>query len=200
MRLLNFISVVLHPIVLPTVVVLCFFFSVPIIYPKSQRLTILALVFITTYLIPILFVFLFRRLGVLTSYDKISLNERKLPVLTMLFVFYLMGKAFYTVPNLRDLGTLFYSSASALCFIYIVSFLNVKASLHLVAMGIATGFFLHLNSYYSKSFLGLIIVFILLSGFLASSLLYLRSQHPKEIYVGFFIGLLAPLLFSSFLQ
>lgn len=200
MRILRFIPVLLHPIVLPTLVVLCFFFSVPILYASSQKLTILCFVFIATYLIPILFVFLFKRLGVLTSYDKISLSERKLPVLIMLVVFFVMGKAFYAVPNLRDLGTLFYGSAAALCCIYIISFLGVKGSLHLVSMGIATGFFLHLHDYYAKSFLGLIIASILLSGFLGSALLYLKTHQQKEIYIGYFVGLLAPLLVSGFLQ
>lgn len=199
MRILRFISVLLHPIVIPTLVTLCYFLMVPIYFASEQKLAIITLIFLTTYLIPVLFVFLFKRLGVLTNYDRISLSERKLPVLVMLVLFFMIGRTLFVIPNFRDLGTLYYSSSAALAFIYFLSFFRIKASLHLVAMGIAVGFFLYLNSYYSRSLLILIVLSILLSGFVSSALLYLKTYKEEEIYVGFFIGILAPLLFSNFL-
>lgn len=199
MRLLRFIAVLLHPFVIPTLVTLCYFLMVPIYFASEQKLAIITLIFLTTYLIPVLFVFLFKRLGVLTNYDQTSLNERKLPVLVMLVLFFMIGKTLFVIPNFRDLGALYYSSAAALAFAYFLSFFRIKVSLRLVAMGIAVGFFLHLNSYYSRSFLILIVLSILLSGFLSSALLYLKAENQKEIYFGFFIGIFASLLFSNFL-
>ena len=199
MRFLRFISIILHPIVLPTLVTMIYFLMIPISFSSDQKLTIIGLIFISTYLVPILFIFLFRRLGVITNHDKISLNERKLPVLFMLVLFYMIGKTLYAIPNLRDLGALFFASSGSLVTIYVLSFFKLRTSLHLVAMGITTGFFLSLNSYYSRSFLVLIVVSLLLAGFLGSALLYLRNNSERELYLGFFIGMFAPLIFSSYL-
>ena len=199
MRFIRFITAILHPIVIPTVVTLVYFLTIPIQFNQEYQLMIISLVFVTTYVIPTLFIFLFRRLGILTSYDKISLRDRKLPVLVMLVLFYLIGKTLFSIPNFRDLGGLFYSSSMALALLYFIYLLHIKASLHLMALGVAVGFFLHLNSHYSISFLEVIILGIILSGFVGSALLYLKYHKEKEIYIGFFIGLLSPVVISNFL-
>lgn len=126
MRLLRFIAVLLHPIVIPTLVTLCYFLMVPIYFASEQKLAVITLIFLTTYLIPVLFVFLFKRLGVLTNYNRISLNERKSPVLVMLVLFFMIGKTLFVIPNFRDLGALYYSSAAALAFVYFLSFFELK--------------------------------------------------------------------------
>lgn len=102
-------------------------------------------------------------------------------------------------PNLRDLGLLFYATAIGLLIIYVLFFFKIKASIHLLSLGITAGFFMVLGSNYSESYLIVIMIIFLLSGLLASARLHLKVHTNKEIYIGFFIGILSPILLNYFL-
>jgi hypothetical protein len=181
----------LHPIVIPTIGVMLYFLLIPNNLTSKQKLMVLSLVFIVTYLIPLLLIVLFKKLRFIKSYKIESIKERKLPVALMVFLFYLLGTTINNVANLRDLGLLFYATSLALFIIYVLFFFRIKASVHLLSLGIFTGFFMILSNIHSKSFLIVIIILFLLAGVLATARLALKAHTSKEIYVGFFIGLLS---------
>ena len=112
----------------------------------------------------------------------------------MIILFYLLGNTFDHTPNLSDLGLLFYSTSIGLAAIYILFIFNFKTSIHLLSLGVSIGFFLVLSTIYTKDFTVVIIIGLILSGILASSRLYLKAHTPKEIYLGFFLGFIAPII------
>lgn len=191
MQFYKYISTILHPIVIPTIGVMLYFLLIPNNLTSKQKLMVLSLVFIVTYLIPLLLIVLFKKLRFIKSYKIESIKERKLPVALMVFLFYLLGTTINNVANLRDLGLLFYATSLALFIIYVLFFFRIKASVHLLSLGIFTGFFMILSNIHSKSFLIVIIILFLLAGVLATARLALKAHTSKEIYVGFFIGLLS---------
>jgi hypothetical protein len=195
-RFYKFISTILHPIVIPTIGVMLYFILTTNHFLSDQKFTILSLVFIITYLIPLLILILFKRLNIIKTYKTESIKERKLPVALMVVLFYLLGNTMNKIANFRDLGLLFYASSIGLLCIYILFFFKIKGSIHLLSLGISAGFFMAMSSNYSQSYLIIIITIFILSGLLASARLHLKAHSNTEVYIGFFIGILAPLLIN----
>tara|TARA_B110000967_G_scaffold168580_1_gene177596 strand:+ start:9630 stop:10220 length:591 start_codon:yes stop_codon:yes gene_type:complete len=195
-RFYKFISTTLHPIVLPTIVVMLYFLLSPGNFSSYKKLTILSLIFTVTYLIPLLILILFKKLRIIKNYQTDSIKERKLPIAFMIVIFYLLGN---TIDNIGSLRVLFYGTSLGLILIYLLFFFKIKASIHLLSLGISVGFFMIMSSIYSQPYIVLTIIFFLISGVLASARLHLKAHTSREVYIGFFIGLIAPLLVSFIL-
>lgn len=166
---------------------------------SDQKFTVLSVVFIFTYLVPLFILIIFKHLKIIKTYQTKSIKERKLPVLLMVILFYLLGNTMNNTPNLRDLGLLFYATSIGLLFIYTLFYFKIKASIHLMSLGISAGFFLALSNNYSKSYLLAIIVIFILSGLLATARLKLKAHTNKEVYIGFFTGLILPIIINFYL-
>jgi hypothetical protein len=192
-RFYKFISVILHPIVIPTIGVMLYFLLIPNTFISNQKLTILSLIFLVTYLIPLLILVFLKKLKIIESYQTESIKDRKLPLALMITLFYLLGNTINTIANLKDLGLLFYATSLGLFLIYMLFYFKIRASIHLFSMGIPIGFFMILSSLYSQSFLIVIILLFLVAGLLASARLHLKAHTNKEIYIGFFTGILSSL-------
>ncbi len=194
MKFYKYLSVILHPIVIPTIGILLYFLLIPNNLGSRQELGVLGLIFATTYLIPLFILILFKKLKLIKSFNVTTIKERKIPVAMMIVLFYLLGNTLYNVPNLRDIGLLFYATTCGLVFIYILFSFQIKTSIHLLSLGIFTGFFIVLGIIYSKSFIAVIVIAILLSGLLATSRLNLKAHSTKEIYLGYFLGFISPFI------
>ena len=193
MQIHKVISTILHPIVVPTIGVMLYFLIIPNNLRSNHKLTILGLIFVVTYLIPLVILIIFKKINIIKSYKTESIKERKLPVAIMITLFYLLGNTLNKTSSLTDLSLLFYATSFGLFIIYLLFNFNIKASIHLLSLGISIGFFMVLSSIYNQNFAILIIVLILLSGVLASARLHLEAHTNKEIYIGFFIGVLSNL-------
>ncbi|MGB0891044.1 MAG: hypothetical protein ACPGUU_01740 [Flavobacteriaceae bacterium] len=189
MRWHKFISVLLHPVVLPTIGVLLYFVLIPISLERVQQYAVLSIVFVATYLIPVLLLFFLKSLKLIHNFQVHSIKERKIPLALMIFIFYALATVFSRLHQIRDLSILFYGTAFSLFFVYLLFIIKLKSSLHLLSMGSAVGFILVLTVLYSITTLPIIAIMVLLSGLLASSRLHLKAHTTKEIYVGFFIGI-----------
>ena len=192
MRFYKIISTILHPIVIPTIGVMLYFLLIPNSLLQNQKLTILSLVFGVSYIIPLLILIFLKKTKIIKSYQPKSIRERKMPIALMTIVFYLFGNSLNNIANLRDLGLLFYATSLSLFLSYILFYFKIKASIHLLSLGISVGFFMVLSIVYTQSFAIVIIIIILLAGLLASARLHLKAHTPKDIYIGFFIGTVTP--------
>ena len=191
MRFYKLISTILHPIVIPTIGLMLYFLLIPNSFLHDEKLTILSLVFVVSYIIPLLILIILKKLKIIKTYQIESIKERKLPIALMIVVFYLLGNWFNSISDFRELGLLFYATSLGLFLIYILFPFKIKASIHLLSFGISIGFFIVLSRVYEQSYTIVIITLLLLGGLLASARLHLKAHTPKEIYIGFFIGILA---------
>lgn len=176
-----------------------YFLLIPNTFLRNQKFAVLTSVFIFTYLVPLLILIIFKRLKLIKSYKTESIKERKLPVALMVILFYLLGNSMGITSSLIDLALLFYATSVGLLIIYALFFFKIKASMHLLSLGISIGFFIVLSNNYAQSYLLIIMIIILLSGLLATSRLHLKAHNNQEIYVGFFIGILTPIIINYFL-
>ena len=194
MRWQKFISTILHPIVIPTIGILLYFILTPINLSNRQQYTILAVVFVTTYVIPLLLLIFLKSIGYIKSFQVHGIKERKIPIFFMMILLFTLGKFFLDTTIIRDLSYLFFGVVLGLGIIYILFITKTKTSLHLLSMGAATGYFLLFQQIHGVFVLPLIIFLITLSGLLASARLYLKAHSSNEVYLGFFIGLISPFL------
>ncbi|WP_435261557.1 hypothetical protein [Tenacibaculum sp. nBUS_03] len=188
MRWHKFISTILHPIVMPTIGILLYFIFTPINLNKQQQFTILGIVFVSTYIVPLLLLVFLKAIGYIKSYQVFSIKERKVPLFFMIALLFFLAELFQKLNIIKDLSYLFYGIVLGLTFTYFLFFTKLKSSLHLLSMGGAVGYFLIFQEIHNINILPVIIVFIILSGLLATSRLYLKAHTPKEVYTGFFLG------------
>ncbi|MBE7653125.1 hypothetical protein J2Q11_04170 [Tenacibaculum finnmarkense genomovar finnmarkense] len=192
MRWPKFISTILHPIVIPTIGIILYFILTPVYLSRYQQYTLLGVVFVATYIIPILLLIFLKAVKYIESYEVHGIKERKIPVFFMMSLLFLLGKFFSEITIIKDLSYLFFGVVFGLGVIYILFSLKIKASLHLLSLGAATGYFLLFQQIHNITTLPLIIVLILLSGLSASARLHLKAHTIKEVYLGFFIGIASP--------
>ncbi|MCF2873772.1 MULTISPECIES: hypothetical protein [unclassified Tenacibaculum] len=193
-RWYKFISTILHPIVMPTIGIILYFILTPINLSTRQQYTILGIVFIATYIIPLLLLVFLKRINYIKSFQVHGIKERRIPIFFMMTLLFMVGKFFAEISIIRDLSYLFFGVVLGLIVIYLLFISKIKTSLHLLSMGAATGYFLLFQQIHNINILPLIIIFILLSGILAASRLHLKAHTSREVYIGFFIGLISPFL------
>lgn len=194
MRWHKFISTILHPIVMPTIGIILYFILTPINLSRRQQYTILGIVFIATYIIPLLLLVFLKRINYIKSFQVHGINERKIPIFFMMTLLFMLGKFFAEISIIKDLSFLFFGVVFGLIVIYFLFIVKIKASLHLLSVGAATGYFLLFQQIHGIYILPLVMAFIFLSGVLAASRLHLKAHTSKEVYLGFFIGLISPFL------
>lgn len=199
MRFYKFLSIILHPIVVPTISLLLYFILVPNGFNTNQKMIVLGLIFISTYVIPLTLLFLLKRFKLIKSFKANTIKERKIPIILMIFLFYLLGNTIKEIHDLRDISLLFYATTLGLLCIYILFSFHLKTSIHLLSLGITTGFFLVIHNIYNVNFILVIISGLIVSGTLASARLNLKAHKPTEVYLGFILGFICPIIVYLFL-
>jgi hypothetical protein len=177
--------------VIPTVGVFVYLLFIPNVIQESYRNYLLGLIFVSTYILPLLLLIILKVFGVIKSFHLTSIRERKIPLFIMIVLFYVLGNTLTNFSVLEDFGILFYATSFGLIAVYFFFVFKIKVSLHLLSMGIMVSFFITVGMKYSLSILPLIMVFFFLSGLLASSRLHLKAHTAREVYLGFFFGVIA---------
>ena len=198
-RFYKTISTLLHPTLVPTITVFLYLILLPKIYDNSQKIALLGIVFITTYLIPILIHLLFKKVVAHDRFKPGNINHRKIRVGLMIILFYLLAQTIASRTNILEFSLLFYATSGALTFVYLLFTYQINTSIHLLSLGLSAGFFIVLATEYNQNFLIVIIINILLAGLVATARLSLKEQKPLEIYLGFFLGFTAPFVAINFL-
>ena len=189
MRFHKLISVLLHPIVIPTIGIVCFLALTKDRIPEQVAYFLLGLIFLTTYLVPLLFLFILKRLNLIKNFQVSTIGERKIPLFFMLVIFTVLGSNLIQIPMFQSLGILFHGTNLALIVVYILFFFKIKTSLHVISMSSLFMFFLIYCTRQGTNALPVIIPLLLLTGLLGSSRLNLKAHAPKEVYIAFFVGI-----------
>lgn len=185
---------------IPTIGVLLYFILIPSNYPSNLKLTLLSLIFVMTYLVPLLILILFKKLKLIESFNAHTIKERKLPVAMMIILFYLLGNTISNIGSMKDISLLFYATSAALMLLYFLFIFKIKTSIHLLSLGISTAFFLIIDINNSSNFPFVIIVNILIAGIVANARLFLKAHNPSEVYIGFLTGFFSTVITYNMLQ
>jgi len=199
MSLHRILSSLLHPILFPLVGSIFYLFVVPRFISTRYKLLVLAVIFIGTYLLPILLLFLLKTLKMIQSYHLSSIKERKLPMLVLSFLGILIGRILFKIAVVNDLAIFIIAGSFALLLVYGFLWLGIKVSIHTLGIGGLIGFIMKLSILYHLNFLVVIAFLFILFGFIANARLKLRAHTFSEVLIGVFIGigtqLLVPMIY-----
>ncbi len=194
MRFFKFISYVFHPLLLSFIGTFFFLFLSPKHIIKQQEYIILIVVFISTYILPIFFLALLKKMNLIKSYQLETIDERKFPILFFILLSFMIGKILLNIQIVDLLAFSFFGVALALCTTYLLFSLNTKTSLHTLGIGGIIGFVIVMSYEYQLNFNLIIAILIMLGGLIAVSRLMLKAHKPKEVYIGFLLGIISQLI------
>ncbi len=189
MRFHKIISTLFHPIVMPTIGIMLYFLVTTKQIEPYQKLLAILIIFGTTYFIPLVLLFLLKSLKKIDSYQLKKRKERKLPLAIMVVLFYALGNLFKRILILEEISLLFHATSLGLIITYFLLNFSIKSSIHLLSIGISCGFFMMVALKSDESYMLIIIINFLIAGLLGSARLHLKAHSPKEVYVGFLIGI-----------
>ncbi len=198
MKIAKYISYFFHPINFSLIGTIIYFLLVPKYIPKTFEYSIIGIIFIGAYILPILLLFILKKFERIDSLINASIEERKLPKLFFILIVFLIGNWLFKF-NIIDLLSLFFFG----CGIFLsISFslleLKYKASLHTAGIGGLIGFLFCFSYFYKINTIALFILLFLISGVIASARLKLKAHTFGEITTGFLIGILSQIAVFGF--
>jgi len=187
----KFISYVLHPLLFSFLGSFLYLYLSPKHILKEQEYIILVIVFISTYVIPILLLALLKRVNMISDYHLRNIEERKFPILFFIMLSFLIGRAMVSTQIADLLAFSFFGVAFALSFTYLLFNIKIKTSLHTLGIGGLIGFVMVMSYEYRLNFNSLLAALFIIAGLIGVSRLALNAHRPKEVYIGFLLGLVS---------
>ena len=188
MRLLaHFISVIFHPLIVPTLGATFIAYTDPFPFRNNLLFSVLSLVFVGTYLLPLLSILLLIRLGVVSNHHMPNRRERKWPLrLSLIF----SGLTFFVLQYLQIHPTLSRLMLGVTMSIWAALLISreFKISLHMTAMGGLVALVFAESIMNQALFFNAVALALLIAGSVGSARLYLEAHHPMEVYSGFLMG------------
>ena len=202
--LARILSVVFHPLLMPTFVFGVLLFQVPSVlgvdvFSTSLRLSLLVLIFVGTFAVPALLIYYLFRSGYVQTLHLNTLADRRLPFFLTALIYALLTVLFACRMEListiaPEIAILLGSIAVSILLVGIIS-LYWQISVHGVGMSGAVGIIAGIMIKFSQTDLFIpLLLSILLTGFVGSARLKLNAHTPAQIGAGVALGLCVSLL------
>ena len=183
------LSVLIHPIFMPIVLLKLFLYLSPIsfllISPYIDFVT--NMLILTTIIVPVFIIFLLKLNNLINSFEMKSLEERPLPLLlagTSMLIGYII---IYPIISMFEMIKITFLCAILIVFASSLVSKYWKISLHMLGLGGVTGMVLGVH-FLIDSNIPILMLLLILSGMLGSARLYLRAHNHSQVYVGFLLG------------
>jgi hypothetical protein len=188
-----FISVIFHPLLMATYGCLLLLFGISntvydFLTPFDTKWRICVIIFVFSFVFPVLNIFILYRLGRLPSLTLSNQRDRTFPYfMTSLFYFGL----YYLLIDINIWSSIKLFIAGGGIAILITAFINMrsKISAHMVGVGGLLGVLISVAWLIKFDMTVYYMVVILLAGIVGFARLALREHKPYQIYTGFFLGL-----------
>jgi hypothetical protein len=187
-KILPVFSYIFHPLFIPTMATFVYFLFGLSDFRMQEIIIVLAQITTLTILIPIAFYFFLRSTGKIDSIMIADIDQRKIPLLAQCFIIILLVQKSITIERYTELHFFFIGALLSTIIALILLFCNIKASLHMLAISSLTVFIFGMNIHHQANAISLVVVFVIISGFVASSRLEMNAHTPKELLIGLLIG------------
>ena len=187
------ISFVFHPIIIPIAATILYFIFLPRHINETAERSIILSSFITVYILPLVFVYLLKKLKLIETYEMLAVEERKFPLLFFTILSYLLGVILFRTGIVPELALFYFGTTLVLLISYLLLYINFKISMHTIGIGGLIGFIGLLSYSYELNLIIILAILFLLAGVIATSRLILKAHLGKEVYLGFAIGLFSQL-------
>ena len=162
----------------------------PIGSSSAGSIVLVSLIFITTFIIPVLSLFILKMSGSISSFSLEKREERLTPMVYTGLMYGIITYLFTTKVELGELISVFLGISTLL--IILTAFITIvwKISLHAIGIGGFVGFVMGLNqqSHLAK-FEFILPMLFLFSALVLSARLKLNAHSPKQVYFGFVLGI-----------
>jgi hypothetical protein len=155
-----------------------------------QVLVLLLQIIIISILLPIAFFFLLRTFGKIDNIMLSDLSQRKIPLLLQIMLFSVLVTKSITLERFPELHYFFMGGIISSIVAFVLLYIKIKASIHLIGTSALTIFVLGLSYHNQVNIINTIIFIMILNGFIASSRLEMKAHNTKELVFGFFVGAL----------
>ena len=193
--ILKLASYVFHPIWMPFAGSLLYFELTPRFFPEEVIKAKLLAISIITIFIPIVFFFLLKNLGKVTSMSLSEVEDRKWPlfffaILTLMVLNQILDRYNYPEIYFYFLGIL-----GTTIIAYLFTFFRIKLSLHMMGLAGFTMFLISFSRYFHINLIFATSALLIALGLTASSRLYFKAHTNLELILGIIAGVLPQLLF-----
>lgn len=196
------LSVVFHPLLIPTYLFLICFSTVPALkmgaipegYGSYFELSMIK-VFVLTFFFPLITILMMIKLGFVKSLQMKDQKERLFPYIAVSIYFLWAFMVFFKGSDHLIFVLILLSISIAALFSMIVNTMSIKISMHTVGLGIAIGLVRTLMELSNFNLLNVFLLTLLIAGAVGTARLLLKAHSSQEIYVGYLVG-----LFSFFLS
>lgn len=192
------VSVVLHPLLMPTFLFALLFYYAPVIIepvnPKAAIYLLMA-VFITTFLLPMISITALRFSDIYKTgkFYALSLPQRKDRILPFFFtsLFYMITTyMFFSKFKVSQILVIILAASTLIILMVSIITFFLKVSAHSASAGAMIGFLLALGFKFPQSkMLWPLILILILGGVVMSARLYLDTHKPVDVLVGSILGL-----------
>lgn len=192
-KLAQFISTIFHPVLLPTWMLLV------IIASDLYKMLFInvglcfAIVFVTTFVFPIISMLILKKFKVIKSLTMEKRDERFIPLFIMVVFLYATTRFFKGI-SMLSLYNFYLICNMLLCVVVFWVNLFWKISFHGIGWGAFSATLLIMTTISVDIYLPFFITSLFISGIVGSARLYLKSHNESQIYVGFIVGFIMPLL------
>ena len=190
------ISLIYHPLIIPSLGMLVLFNSGSYLsyLPYDMKKWMLLIVFLCTYVIPLIFVPYLLYHKWLLNVQMENRRERYVPLVVSL-VLYMF--CYYLIHQINGIPQMYYSfilSSLIAVLVTILITLRYKISIHMVGAGGLVALIGFLAFYLKVDLQFYLVVSLVLAGITGTARLILKAHTPDQVYSGFLTGFTIVLL------
>lgn len=193
-KILKSISYIFHPLLMPLLGVVFYFYQSPRFIPEEIVKAKLVSLFILTVILPILLYFLLKTLGKVKSIYLKTTNERIIPLVLNCFVIIIVLRRIITPTQIIELYFFFVGILISTMSCLMLALFKFKASIHMISVSGLFMFLAILSIHFSININGTLALMAIIMGAVATSRLHLNAHTYKELIMGVFIGMIPQLI------
>ena len=185
-----------HPLLMVTYgIVLALSFTYLAIYPPAMKLLLTGGAFLSTAIIPGVFIFMMVKNGAASDMELSNKHERVVPYL--IFITSVMVCAFYMYKMMLPFWfiSLLLGTCIALIIALLINFFW-KISAHAIGIGGLLGGIMGVARIHLINPYWAFIIVIILAGLIGTARLFLRKHTPMQVYAGFCLGFICTFVAS----
>lgn len=189
--LARIISYVFHPLFVPIYVCLFFLYEARLFPDRTdwQKTLVLIQFFVYYTFLPLMVVLLAKGLGFIDNIHLKTQKDRIIPYIVC-EIFYFWGWYVFRNLHFHPIVVMFGLAVFLACSLGLILNSYLKVSMHAISVGVLTGLLL-LSGFMTDMSFGLYIsIGLLIAGITATARLIDSNHTQREIYFGFFTGLL----------
>ncbi|MDP1726459.1 MAG: hypothetical protein Q8M15_06715 [Bacteroidota bacterium] len=191
-KLSNLISIIFHPIFVNFLNLWLLFTLFPALHygiPQRMQYFYISFIFLATSIIPLIMVIMMRFTGKVKSVLLTDKEDRKLPYLVTLIVYFFCYYYFTKLHTHPLILSYLVSCAAIVGLVLSINFFD-KISIHTATLGAMAGLLAVAGKYTSLDIRYFLILTFLVSGLVASARIISNSHQNIQVYSGFLLGFL----------